>query len=75
MRERGYEPAEVQRVFVGKTQDRAAVIRLCDPQRRVRLRLAVEATGEPTLEFLDADGRVVYRLPDSAERQERAPQA
>lgn len=52
-----------QRVFVGKNPNRAAVVSLQDVQGRVRLRLSVEATGEPKLEFLDEDGGVIAELP------------
>ncbi len=55
---------ETTRVFVGKTPDKSAVIRLHDAQSRVRLRLVVEAEGAPALEFLDEEGHVVSRLPD-----------
>src|SRR5690606_19330610 len=43
------------RIFVGKTAEGAAVIRLCDVAGRVRLRLAVNAEGEPGLEFYDEE--------------------
>lgn len=62
---------EVQRVFVGKTEDRTAIIRLCDTQRRVRLRLAVDAAGAASIEFLDEAGTVTHRLPDPAPDAER----
>ena len=55
---------EVQRVFVGKTEDRAAVVRLCDAQRRERLRLTVDAAGAASIEFRDEAGQVTRRLPD-----------
>lgn len=51
------------RVFAGRTSDGAAVVRLCDAQGRLRLRLAVEASGTPAIECFDADGAVVMRLP------------
>ena len=48
------------RIFAGRTSEGAAVVRLCDPQGRVRARLAVDAEGEPSLELLDAEGRVTW---------------
>jgi hypothetical protein len=52
-----------QRVFVGKTREKAAVLLLSDPQGRPRLQLIVDAQGAPKLEFLDENGTVVQRLP------------
>lgn len=52
------------RVFAGRTSEGAAVVRLCDAQGGLRLRLAVPGTGEPTLEFFDEGGHLVCRLPD-----------
>jgi hypothetical protein len=55
-----------QRVFVGKTRERAAALTLSDPQGRPRLLLMVDAQGAPKLEFLDEKGGVVHRLPAPA---------
>jgi len=52
-----------QRVFVGKTRDKAAALTLSDPQGRPRLLLMVDAQGASKLEFLDEKGAVVHRLP------------
>jgi hypothetical protein len=57
-------PLVAERIHVGRDPTRAAVVRLCDPQGRERLRLKVDASGDPTLEFLDEDGTVILRLPD-----------
>lgn len=54
------------RVFAGRTSDGAAVVRLCDAQGRLRLRLAVEPSGDPTLQFLDEQGQVIGRLPSAS---------
>jgi hypothetical protein len=51
------------RVFVGRDQDQAAILNLCDGQGKVRLRLVVESEGHAKLEFLDAEGQVSARLP------------
>ena len=56
----------VTRLIAGKTRDKAAVVLLSDPRGRTRLRLAVDSTGAPRLDFLDESGRVTYALPDSA---------
>ena len=55
-----------QRVFVGKTREKAAALTLSDPQGRPRLLLMVDAQGMPKLEFLDEKGAVVHRLPAPA---------
>jgi len=60
---RATAPPGPRRVFVGKTQDKAATIVLSDAQGKPRLRLAVDADGNPRLEFLDETGKVIDRLP------------
>jgi hypothetical protein len=60
---RATAPPGPRRVFVGKTQDKAATIVLSDAQGKPRLRLVVDADGNPRLEFLDETGKVVERLP------------
>jgi hypothetical protein len=52
-----------QRVFVGRTKDKAATLTLSDPRGRPRLVLMVHAQDAPKLEFLDDKGAVVQRLP------------
>jgi hypothetical protein len=55
------------RVFLGKDRDRSAQLVLSDPNGKPRLRLAVDATGAPSLQFLDAAGQVVQTLPSRAQ--------
>ncbi len=52
-----------QRVFVGKTRDKAAALTLSDAQGRARLQLMVDAQGLSRIEFLDEKGKVLQRLP------------
>jgi hypothetical protein len=52
-----------QRVFVGKDRGRASVVNLLDASGKPRLVLRVEADGDASIEFLDADGKVTSRLP------------
>jgi hypothetical protein len=59
-------PLFAQRVHVGRDASKAAIVELADPDGRARLRLKVDAQGEPSLEFLDEDGAVTLRLPDDA---------
>jgi hypothetical protein len=56
-------PAGPRRVFVGKNSDRAATVLLADGQGKPRLVLKVDSAGAASIEFLDADGKVVERLP------------
>jgi len=42
----------------------AATIVLSDAQGKPRLRLAVDADGNPRLEFLDETGKVTARIPE-----------
>jgi hypothetical protein len=60
---RAEAPPGPRRVFVGKTQDKASTVVLSDAEGRVRLRLTVDATGNPRIEFLDEAGKVVTRIP------------
>ena len=55
-----------QRVFVGKTREKAAALALSDPQGRTRAQLIVDAQGAARLEFLDEKGVVVQSIPPQA---------
>jgi hypothetical protein len=57
-------PIQAQRVFLGRSQSKAAMLVLSDPKGKARLRISVDSTGAPSLEFLDEAGRVTTRLPD-----------
>jgi hypothetical protein len=52
------QPLAAQRLFAGRDRDRTAVVRLSDPQGRTRLRMSVDSTGVPSIEFLDESGKV-----------------
>jgi hypothetical protein len=56
-------PPSPRRVFVGKNSDRSASIMLADGAGQPRLNLRVDAGGQASIEFLDAAGKVVQRLP------------
>jgi hypothetical protein len=51
-----------QRIFVGSDNE-TAMVRLRDREGRDRIRLMVDAQGVARLEFLDASGSVVDRMP------------
>lgn len=57
-------PLFAERVYVGRDREKSALVNLSDPSGRPRLRLQVDASGEPSLEFLDEQGNVVLRLPE-----------
>ena len=52
-----------QRLFVGKDRNRASLVTMADAKGKARLVLKVQADGAASIEFLDADGRVVDKLP------------
>lgn len=56
-------PLRATRAYLGRDQNKAAVLSLFDPTGRPRLRLRVDSLGNATLEFLDASGAVTARLP------------
>ncbi|MFO0984858.1 MAG: hypothetical protein U1E76_24545 [Planctomycetota bacterium] len=51
-----------ERLFVG-SNDGTAMVRLCDTAGRNRIRLYVDRANQARLEFLDDQGKVVYRIP------------
>jgi len=62
---RASAPPGRRRVFVGRTPDGTASVSLADANARPRLNLIVDAAGNPRIEFLDAEGTVVARLPQA----------
>lgn len=62
MRDMGELGAE--RISIGKQRDKTAKISLSDARGRPRIRISVEATGNPKLEFLDETGSTIYALPE-----------
>ena len=61
---RSGQPLAAPRVFFGRDVSRTALVTLADPSGQTRLRLAVDSLGAPSLEFLDAAGKVVTKLPN-----------
>jgi len=60
---RAAAPPGPRRVFVGKNGERAATVSLADADGKPRLTMTVDAAGNPRIEFLDAAGKVVSRIP------------
>ena len=52
--------------IVGKTPDRSVTVTLRDVNGRARLKLSVDVSGAPKIEFLDERGAVVSSLPGAA---------
>lgn len=52
-----------ERAFLGRDRENASVVRLNDAKGKARIKMSVDATGAPKLEFLDEAGRVTYSLP------------
>ncbi len=52
-----------QRLFVGKQPDKSAVVMLADTQGKPRIKIEVDAAGNPSLSFLDESGKAIYTLP------------
>ena len=60
---RSSAPPAPRRLFAGKLPDRSATVALSDADGKVRLRLTVAADGNPRIEFLDEQGKMVSSLP------------
>lgn len=52
-----------RRVFVGKNSDKAATVSLADANGKPRLVMTVGADGNASIDFLDADGKTIQRIP------------
>jgi len=59
-------PGDHPRVVLGRARDGGSVLQLKDPQGRDRIVLRVAPDGTPKLQFLDATGKVISELPQSA---------
>jgi hypothetical protein len=53
------------RASIERDPDKSAVLRLRDPEGRTRILLRVDAGGTPTMQFLDASGKVQHHWPDT----------
>ncbi|MGD9563666.1 MAG: hypothetical protein AB7F88_16210 [Pyrinomonadaceae bacterium] len=67
MREKG--EFLVSRLRIGKDRDKSSIIQLKDAKGRTRIEISVKADGNPKLNFLDENGKVLYALPDDAKKQ------
>jgi hypothetical protein len=60
---RAKAPAGPRRLFVGKNTDKSATVSLADGQGKPRLVMRVNEDGASSIEFLDADGKMIQRIP------------
>lgn len=56
------------RVYVGKNADKESEVTLYDANGKARIKMLVTAEGNSKLDFLDADGKVTYSLPNDAKK-------
>jgi hypothetical protein len=59
---RASAPPAPRRMFVGKNTDRSVGVMLADADGKPRLTLRVDADGQASIEFLDANGKVMRRI-------------
>jgi hypothetical protein len=57
------------RVFVGRGKDNEAAVRLNDTTGKPRILLSVDGANTPSLQFLDENGHVVYRIPEEGSKK------
>ncbi|MBX7169713.1 MAG: hypothetical protein K1X72_02075 [Pyrinomonadaceae bacterium] len=56
------------RVYVGKNADKESEVTLYDAKGKARIKMSVTAEGNSKLDFLDAEGKVTYSLPNDAKK-------
>jgi hypothetical protein len=56
-------PLPHQRIYLGRNDDKSAVLKLKDPDGHDRIIIQVTADGSPIIQFLDAAGKVTSELP------------
>ena len=60
------QPQAKQRAYLGRSQDRSAMLELKDTQGKDRIVMMVAADGTPSLRFFDEQGKVIGQLPKEA---------
>ncbi len=55
--------AGVSRIFVGRSTKNEAVVSLADRNGKPRILISVDSENVPSLQFLDENGKVIYKLP------------
>lgn len=64
LRQLNQDGSGAERISIGKLRDKSALIALSDAKGKPRIKIAVEESGNPKLEFLDEAGKAVYTLPE-----------
>ena len=59
------------RVYVGKTDENSSAVLLYDKEGKTRVRLQVDEKGNPKLEFLDSNGKIIQSLPNNSQSRLR----
>lgn len=57
---------QTRRLFVGKTPGKSSAVILADAKGRARIMMTVSPEGQPSLDFMDDEGKVTMHLPQSA---------
>jgi hypothetical protein len=57
-------PPGAKRAYLGRTIENDAKLELADQQGHTRIQLRVAADGTPTMQFLDAQGKVTHQWPE-----------
>jgi len=57
---------QTRRLFVGRTPGKSSAVILADAQGRPKIIMTVTPEGQPSLDFLDADGKITMHLPQPA---------
>jgi hypothetical protein len=59
----------VRRLALGKGRDRSAFLELRDAKGNPRIKISVEADGNPKMDFLDENGKVTQSFPNAKQNQ------
>jgi hypothetical protein len=65
MKELGRTEYAPERISIAKMRDKSARIVLSDARGRARIKISVDATGNPKMDFLDESGMVICSLPEA----------
>lgn len=57
------KPMPHPRIYLGRSDDRSAALKIKDADGHDRLAIRVAADGSPAIQFLDATGKVISQLP------------
>jgi outer membrane lipoprotein-sorting protein len=55
------------RIIIGKSRNKSAMIELSDTNGKPRIRISVDPSGDPRMDFLDESGEVIFTLPGEGE--------